>query len=213
MPIFDAIEARSVKRRFGHRYALRGVSQRFLPGSITVVQGANGAGKSTLLSILATLLSPTSGAVLYPPFSDVRRVRAALGWVGHQSLCYPALSGQENVQFAARLYGVPKEAWRSRWESVVARVGAEEFAKRPVSVLSRGQRQRIALARALVHCPGALLLDEPASGLDQRSREQLVQILKEEKARGGVVILATHSQQLTDAVADRCVVIQQGKLG
>lgn len=205
----DAIEVQGVTRRFGSRYALRGVSARFEPGTITVIQGPNGAGKSTLLAILATLLTPTAGSVLYPPVQDIRRVRAAIGWVGHESLCYPALSGRQNVEFAARLYGVPPAA---AWEEACARVGAEEFGDRPVRVLSRGQRQRIALARALVHRPGALLLDEPASGLDAASRGMLVRVLRDEGARGSVVILASHSTELANEVADRRLYVEQGKV-
>jgi len=185
------------------------VSTRFEPGTITVIQGANGAGKSTLLAILATLLTPTSGVVLYPPAQDISSVRAAIGWVGHESLCYPGISGRQNVEFAARLYGVPAE---EAWADACARVGAEEFGERPVRVLSRGQRQRIALARALVHRPGALLLDEPASGLDAASRKLLVSVLRDEAARGSIVVLASHSTELANEVADRRLYVDRGKI-
>ncbi len=209
MRTLDAIEVKAVTRRFGSRYALRGVSARFEPGTVTVIQGPNGAGKSTLLAILATLLTPTSGSVLYPPVRDLGRVRAAIGWVGHESLCYPTLTGRQNVEFAAQLYGVPAAA---AWQETCARVGAEEFGDRPVRVLSRGQRQRIALARALVHRPGALLLDEPASGLDAASRRMLVNVLRDEAARGSVVVLASHSKELAAEVADRRLYVERGKL-
>jgi len=157
----------SVTRLFGASVALRAVSVDFAPGPITFVQGPNGAGKSTLMSIVGTALKPSRGTVVYAPHGNSRlEARRHIGWVGHDSHCYAELSGRENVELAARIHGLdPKPAWAV----VCERVQADRFANQAVATLSRGQRQRIALARALVHAPSVLLLDEPLTGLDAAS--------------------------------------------
>src|SRR4051812_49431340 len=162
------IEVRGVTRRFGATLALRQVSASFEAGSLTFLEGPNGAGKSTLLAILGTVLRPSSGSIWYEPLGDNQaEARRHIGWVAHESHCYRELSGRRNVELVAQIHGLTRVA--ERVEQVIARVGAQPFAERPVGTLSRGQRQRIALARALVHDPGVLLLDEPWTGLDLAS--------------------------------------------
>lgn len=208
---FENLEVMQLVRRFGRRYALRGVSATFAPGTISVIEGSNGAGKSTFLNIVATLLSATSGEVHYRPLASGRvdRVRAQLGWVSHDALCYRALSARENVELAAKLQGM--EATRA-FAPLAAALGMEAFGERPVEALSRGQRQRVALARALVHHPAALLLDEPSTGLDEDGRNQLVRVLLEQRARGVTVLLATHSRELMDRVGDRRLRFEAGRI-
>ncbi len=188
------IVVRSVTRLFGATPALRGVSARFVEGSLTFLEGPNGAGKSTLLAVIGTVLRPTSGSVAYEPLGeDVEEARSHIGWVAHDSQCYRELSGRQNIELAARLRGVdPAAAWRV----ASRRVNAESFGDRPFSALSRGQRQRIALGRALVHAPSVMLLDEPFTGLDPASSEQLEKVLVEERERGGIVIVVNHSPGL-----------------
>lgn len=192
--VIEYIEAIRVTRRFGTTIALRGVSTRFEAGVISFIEGPNGAGKSTLLAVIGTGLRATSGAIRYGALGTDRvRARPYIGWVAHESRAYRELSGRQNVELTARLYGVdPAEAW----ERVAARVGAERFGDQAVGTLSRGQRQRIALARALVHEPAVLLLDEPVSGLDAASMERLEAILTEERDAGRVVIVVSHTAEL-----------------
>lgn len=204
------IEVRNVTRTFGGHVALRGVTLDFEPGAITFVQGPNGAGKSTLLAIVGTLLRPSAGVVRYAPVgTDRRRVRYQLGWVAHESRCYGELSGRENVELAAQLYGVEPEA---AWRRICARVEAEPFASQPVRTLSRGQRQRIAVARALVHEPSVLLLDEPLTGLDRASVEKLETILREERDRGTIVVVVSHVAGLAERLEGRRVHLQSGRI-
>jgi heme exporter protein A len=199
-----------VTKTFGAVRALAGVSATFGGGRISVVRGANGSGKSTLLAIVGTLARPTSGRVDHSAVGVSRAaVRARLGWLGHESLCYPELSGRENVELAARLRGRdPDEAFgraRERFD-----LGA--FAERPLRTYSRGQRQRVALARALVHAPRLLLLDEPTTGLDAASAAQLVSVIREEARGGAIVVVVTHDDAFARDVADDVIVLERGRV-
>lgn len=206
----EHIEVRSVTRLFGATPALRGVSARFEAGTISFLEGPNGAGKSTLLAVVGTVLRPTSGSVVYAPVGDdVEQVRPHIGWVAHESHCYRELTARQNVELAGRLYGVNgKEAW----ERVAGRVAIEALSDRAVGTLSRGQRQRVALGRALVHDPSVLLLDEPWAGLDAASGERLEQVLGEERDRGAVVIVVSHSSDLASRLAGARVRLVGGRI-
>jgi heme exporter protein A len=208
--VIEHIEVRGVTRLFGSTPALRAVSTRFEAGTITFLEGPNGAGKSTLLAVIGTVLTPTSGEVVYSPLgSDLQLVRPHIGWVAHDSLCYRELSARQNVELAARIYGVEVEG---SWERVAQRVGAQALADRRVGTLSRGQRQRVALARALVHDPALLLLDEPWSGLDRASAEHLQDALLQERARGALVIVVNHTEGLADRLGAGCVRLENGRV-
>ena len=200
----------SVTRLFGASVALRAVSVDFAPGPITFVQGPNGAGKSTLMSIVGTALKPSRGTVVYAPHGNSRlEARRHIGWVGHDSHCYAELSGRENVELAARIHGLdPKPAWAV----VCERVQADRFANQAVATLSRGQRQRIALARALVHAPSVLLLDEPLTGLDAASVQRMEKILIEERDRGTIVIVINHTAGMAERLQGRKIFMQQGRI-
>ena len=204
------IELRGVTRLFGAQVALRAVDVSFHPGALTFVQGHNGAGKSTLMAIVGTVLKPTKGQVIYAPHGRSRQIaRRHIGWVAHESHCYAELSGRENVELAARFYGMnPGEAWREACD----RVQAERFGNQPVATLSRGQRQRIALARALVHKPTVLLLDEPLTGLDQGSVERMEGILLEERDKGTIVIVISHTAGMAERLEGRRIFMQQGRI-
>jgi ABC-type multidrug transport system ATPase subunit len=179
-----------VTKTYGPVRALVNVSARFEGGLISVVQGANGSGKSTMLSLLGTLSRPTLGQVDHGALGKSRaEVRAVLGWVGHETLAYGDLTGRENVALAARLRGIEEAR---AWESARDRFELAAFADRPVRTYSRGQRQRIAVAKALVHEPRLVLFDEPTAGLDARSTERLARVVREEAERGAVVIVVTH---------------------
>jgi len=205
------IEVRGVTRRFGATLALRQVSTAFESGSLTFLEGPNGAGKSTLLAIIGTVLRPSSGTVSYEPFGDDQALaRRHIGWVAHESHCYRELSGRRNIELVAQIHGVAAAA--SQVERVIARVGAETFANRPVGTLSRGQRQRIALARALVHDPGVLLLDEPWTGLDVASVDKLEAVIREEVAGGSLVIAVTHGAGTAERLGAGRVRIEGGKI-
>jgi heme exporter protein A len=204
------VELRSVTKTYGAVRALVGVSATFEGGKVSMVLGPNGSGKSTLLSIVGTLTRPTSGKVVHGEKGMPRAdVRASLGWVGHESLCYGDLTGRENVELAARLHGLDPTA---AFEAARERFDLGPFAERPVRTYSRGQRQRIALARALVHAPGFLLLDEPTTGLDAASVERLTRVVRSEAERGAVVLVVTHDEAFAKEAGDLRVVLERGKV-
>lgn len=174
-----------------------------------MIEGPNGSGKSTLLGIIGTVVRPTVGRVSYAPLGeDLERVRAEVGWVSHEALCYADLTGRQNVELAARLHGVdPEEAWLRASERF--ELGA--FAVRSLRTNSRGQRQRVALARALLHEPSLILLDEPTAGLDAASVGRLMRVIEEEVGRGAAVVVVTHEPAGFPSGADR-IVLERGRL-
>jgi heme exporter protein A len=199
----------SVTKTFGPVRALVGVSARFEAGKVSMVLGPNGSGKSTLLAIVGTLARATSGRVDHGALGETRaRVRETLGWLGHDSLCYGDLTGRENVELAARLHGLDPGA---SFERARERFELGTFAERPFRTYSRGQRQRIALARALVHSPRLLLLDEPTTGLDAKGVEVLRREVRAEAERGAVVVVVTHDEAFA-ADGDARVVLERGRI-
>lgn len=208
----DAVQVFQVAKLFGATPALRNASADFRAGTITLLSGANGAGKSTLLAIVGTRLRPTRGLVQYSAPDGLqltrREVRARLGWVSHESQAYGELSGRQNVELVADLQGAP----RVNVDEVLDRLAVGRFAERPVGTLSRGQRQRIALARALVHRPGLLLLDEPWTGLDAKSSHELERIVLEERARGALIVVVSHEPGLAERLGARELRIAAGRI-
>lgn len=206
----DRVELRGVTKTYGAVRALLGVTATFAAGKVSMVLGANGSGKSTLLSIVGTLARPTSGKVSHGALGRSREdVRRVLGWVGHDSLCYGDLTGRENIELAARLHGLDPAA---RFEAARARFELGPFAERPFRTYSRGQRQKVALARALVHSPRLLLLDEPTTGLDAPSVERLRDVVKEEAGHGAVVVVVTHDEGFASAIGDLRLVLERGRV-
>lgn len=193
---------------FGSTVALRGVSGEFSPGPVHMIVGANGSGKSTLLRAVGTTLRPTTGQVLYLPQLSLSEVRAEVGWLSHECLVYPDLSGKENVLLAARLYGLDAGP---AWKRVVERFGLGRFADRPVRTNSRGQRQRVAMARALVHDPSLVLLDEPSTGLDEEGVTTLKRVLEEELTAGKLVLMVTHDPHVFSGLPHQLWRIDRGK--
>lgn len=210
------VRVERASKSYGSIPALRSVSTRFSAGSLTVLSGDNGAGKSTLLGLVGTRLRPTSGEVAYVGRSGARltrsQVRAELGWVSHEALVYGELSGRDNVLLAAELQGISASARAAAYAATAERVALGRFAERPVSTLSRGQRQRVSLARALIHQPSLLLFDEPWTGLDAAGSRLLDRIIGEERARGAVVIVVAHDPTLASRLGGAELRLTRGRL-
>ena len=203
-----AIELRGVTRYFGERSALRDVSVRVAPGATLAVLGRNGAGKSTLLRILATLLRPHAGEVIVFGEPLPRRafaVRAKLGLLAHEPLLYRELTGRENLEYHARLHGVAPE----RVQEVLEAVAMERRAEDPVRLLSRGMVQRIAIARAVLHAPRLLLLDEPRANLDPSASELVEPLIG--RASGCTRVLTSHDPGAALAEADLVLALKDGR--
>ena len=204
------VRAEKLTKLYGTTRALLDFDGRFEPGQVCVVEGPNGSGKSTLLSLLAQTARPTSGRLFYgEQLADAAALRAAVGMVAHDAMLYPDLTGLENLRLYAELYGV--RAPGERIEQLRERFGVGRFAERPVRTYSRGQLQRVALCRALMHAPSILLLDEPTNGLDADSVERLVDAVLAERARGVVQVLVTHDRGFAERVADVRVALRAGR--
>jgi heme exporter protein A len=206
----ERVSIQRVVKTYGATAALRGVSAKLHANRLTLIEGPNGSGKTTLLRIVGTILKPTSGVVDYAPLGDdMASVRGEIGWVSHETLAYGDLSGSDNVRLAARFQGLDAdEAWARSQE----RFEMGSFADRPVRTMSRGQRQRIALARALVHRPSLLLLDEPTTGLDRTGVERLLAVVDQELQAGAGVAVVSHEPALFDAFPHDRIVLERGKV-
>ena len=198
-------------RAFGGTPVLAGVDLEVGAGEVVALLGANGAGKTTLMRILGLLLRPERGRLaLFGDDAGGPAVRRRLGYVGHESFCYPDLTGAENLAFYARLFDVPQAT--ARVAELLGWAGLDGAARRPVRTYSRGMGQRLALARALVHRPDLLLLDEPFSGLDALGVTALQARLGELAMAGHTVILTTHELERAAPVATRFAVLHRGRV-
>jgi heme exporter protein A len=203
-----AIELAGLTRHFGERTVLRDLSLQLSPGATLAVLGRNGAGKSTLLRILATLLRPHGGRVAVFGEELPRRafaVRGRIGLLGHDPLLYRDLTGRENLEYHARLHGVAPP----RVDEVLHQVGMERRARDPVRLLSRGMVQRLAVARAILHAPELLLLDEPRSNLDPAAGELVESLIG--RASGVTRVISSHDPQAALAEADLVLALRDGR--
>ena len=196
-------------KQFGRFAALRGVTAEFAPRKIYVILGDNGAGKTTLLRTLAGLSSPTRGTVSIFDSRDIRSVCNRLGYMAHPSLLYDEMSGMENLRYFAELYGIKND---ERCAAAIRSVELDPELSRPVGQYSQGMRQRMSLARALIHDPELLLLDEPFSNVDVRSTKDMVKLLVGLRESGKTIFLVTHQAALLDGVADEFVWMEAGKI-
>ena len=208
-----AVQAVGLSRRLGGVLALRGIDLTLAPGERLALTGPNGAGKTTLIRVLATALRPSAGSLSIAGIDAVReagRARRLIGVVGHQSYLYGDLTARENLRFYGRLYGV--ESSGVRIAAVLTDVGLESRADEPVRNLSRGMQQRASLARAILHEPRLLLLDEPETGLDEAAQEVLVRLIGEWSGQGRSVVLASHRLDWAQALTDRALVLDRGAI-
>jgi heme exporter protein A len=207
------VRLEGVTKRFGHVWALRGIDLELRRGRCLSIFGPNGAGKTTLLRVLATLTQPSAGTVTiagYNAIRDAEQVRPLLGMLGHRTFLYGHLTGYENLQFYARLFGVTPVA--ERVMDMLHAVGLEEHAQQLVRTYSRGMQQRLAIARAMLHHPPLLLLDEPYTGLDRQAAARLQDLLLQFHAADHTIILSTHDLRLGLLLSDDVVIQCRGRI-
>jgi len=208
------VVARGVTRQFGPVQALRGLDLTVPYGQVTALVGPNGAGKTTLLLILATLLKPDLGEVRVAgldPVHDPSGVRSRMGWMPDVFGVYEQLTVREYLTFFADAYRLDRPTANQRIGAALVRTHLGDYANRPVHILSRGQKQRLALGRAMLHEPSVLLLDESASGLDPRSRVELRDLLRALAANGVAVLVSSHILSELEEIADRVVFVTEGR--
>ncbi len=203
------IAVSNLVKQFGRFAALRGVSASFDAGRLYAILGDNGAGKTTLLRSLAGLSRPTRGSVSILGKTDSRAVCGEIGYMAHPSLLYDEMSGMENLRYFARLYGIGDD---KRCAESIAAVGLDPTLARPVGQYSQGMRQRLSLARALLHHPKILLLDEPFSNVDIHSARQMGSLLAHLRNEGKTLFVVTHQASLLEDLADEFVWMEAGRI-
>jgi len=209
------IEAIGLCKRFGGIEAARDVTFAARNGEITGLLGANGAGKSTTLRMLYGVLTPDSGRACIDGvdiLGETSAARAHLGVMPHATGLYNNLTARENIQYFGRLHGMRRKVLKSRIADLARTLGMQEFIDRRVKGFSQGQRIKVALARALVHDPGNVVLDEPTNGLDVMAIRNLREMLKALKAQGRCVLFSSHVMQEVAALCDRAVIIGRGRV-
>lgn len=204
--------ARTLTRTFKQHAAVTDATLTLTPGRITGLVGPNGAGKTTLLLMLAGLLRPSSGSIEFDgaPIAP-EDLRARVGWMPDVFGTWDSLTPNEILTTFAKLYGVPSGDAKARAQGLLAQVHLTEFADRPAQVLSRGQKQRLGFARAMVHHPPILLLDEPASGMDPRSRYELRDSLRALADNGVAVLVSSHILSELGEMVDDVVMMARGR--
>ena len=208
-----AVEAQGLVRAFGPKPVLRGVSLTLARGQRLALLGPNGAGKTTLLRVLATLAKPEGGWARVAGLDvvqDAAEVRRVVGYAGHQPHVYEELTARENLVFFARMYGLKEPA--AQTDSLLRRMGLAGKANERARTLSRGQMQRLSLARAVLHEPAVLLLDEPDTGLDEAALALLEELLEERRKAGQTTLLTTHNLERALALADEVAVLARGRI-
>jgi ABC-type multidrug transport system ATPase subunit len=196
------VQLDEVTRHFGRFAALRSITASFAPGKLYGVLGENGAGKSTLLRIIAGLIPATRGSVTRPP-------RERLAYMAHASLLYDELDAMENLRYFAHLYGIREDAV---CREAIRAVGLDPELKRRVGQYSQGMRQRLSLARSILHDPDLLLLDEPFSNVDVVSARTMVRLLGQMRDAGRTIFVVTHQPALLERVADEFVWMAAGRI-
>ncbi len=207
------LEISGLKKSYGLKPALRGIDLAIEQGQRMALLGANGAGKTTLLRILAGLAKPNAGTARIGGLDilrDAQETRALVGFVAHQPYLYDDLTALENLLFFGRMYAVRQS--KERALALLERVGLAKRANERTSMLSRGQTQRLALARALLHEPPLLLLDEPDTGLDEEGITLLESLLHEHSEGGGTLLFTTHILERALRWSDRIGLLSKGRI-
>jgi ABC-type multidrug transport system ATPase subunit len=208
----NVITVSNLIKQFGRFAALRGVTAEFSGGKLYAILGDNGAGKTTLLRTLAGLNRPSSGEVSILGAKKFRDICHQIGYMAHPSLLYDEMSGMENLEYFARLYGISAVASTARCSEAIRSVGLDPDLVRPVGQYSQGMRQRMSLARALLNDPKILLLDEPFSNVDLNSAGEMVRLLARTRDAGKTVFIVTHQAALLEGAADEFVWMEFGKI-
>lgn len=208
-----AIEVQGLTKYFGNRLILKGIDLKVRKGEFLTVFGPNGAGKTTVIKVLATMLKPSGGQVRVSGLDlkhNSTEIRRGIGVVTHQTMLYDELTSFENLKFYGKMYDVPN--LEERIEEVVTKLGLASRIHHRVRTLSRGLQQRLSIARAVLHNPTLMLLDEPGTGLDQHAANILVGILRAVNAEGRTVVMTTHSLERGLEMGDHVVIMAEGRI-
>lgn len=209
------VEVRELSKRFGDVLAVDGVSFACRPGEIFGLLGENGAGKTTTLRIIATLLTPTSGTAVVNGFSvttEPAEVRRSIGLISADSGLYDRLTPRETVRYFGRLYDMDDRTIRRRSEEIFELLDMKDYADRRTGQFSKGMKQKVSIARTLVHDPPVLLLDEPTAGLDVSAVKMIDDFILRAKERGKTIIFSSHIMGEVEKLCDRVAIVSRGRV-
>jgi len=209
------IEIRGLRKKFGAVEAVRSVSFSAADGTVVGLLGPNGAGKTTTLRMLSGLMRPDAGTIRVDNadvVADPIGVQTHMGLLPDSRGLYPRLTPVEHIEYFGRLHGIDGPSLMARTKALITRLDLNEIADRHVSGFSQGERTKVALARALVHQPRNVILDEPTNGLDVISTRAMRTLIRELRREGCCVLFSSHIMQEVSALCDRIVVIAQGKV-
>ena len=207
------LSVRGLRKSFGNKEILKGVDLDVVDGEVLCITGPNGAGKTTLIKILSTLLRPDEGEIVMEgedPFKNPRPFRRRIGVLSHDPMLYRQLTARENLRYVSRIYGI--ENGDEKVEGWLKRVGLIHFADERVGDFSEGMRQRLAVARAMIHSPDLLLLDEPFASLDRDGVEMLIELIRDHLSRGGSAVVTSHMNWLLERITPNPLSLSGGKL-
>ena len=207
------LSVRGLRKSFGNKEILKGVDLDVADGEVLCITGPNGAGKSTLLRILSTLLRPDEGEIVMEGkdlLKDPRPFRRRMGVLLHEPMLYRQLTARENLRYVSRIYGI--ENGDEKIEGWLKRVRLIHFADERVGDFSEGMRQRLAVARAMIHSPDLLLLDEPFASLDRDGVEMLIELIRGHLSRGGSAVVTSHMSWLLERISSHTFRLSEGRL-
>jgi sodium transport system ATP-binding protein len=199
----------------GEVKAVDGITFSCVPGEVFGLLGANGAGKTTTLRMLSTVLKPTDGAASvmgHDVLTEPEATRESLGFYSASTSLYPRLTGRETLEFFARINHYPAEKVASRVDEMVARFGIEEYVNARVEKLSSGMKQKVSIARTIVHDPPVLIFDEPTVGLDVLNAIEMVKVIRELRDEGKTIIFSSHIMSEVEKLCDRIAILHRGKI-
>jgi ABC-2 type transport system ATP-binding protein len=211
----NLVEIQGVKKHFGEIYAVDGIDMHVKKGEILGLLGPNGAGKSTTISMIATLLEPTEGTILFMGESiqaDPKQIQNVLGFVPQEIALYPTLTGKENLQFWGRVYGLRGSKLKERILEISQVIGLDERLKDRVDTYSGGMKRRLNIGVALLHKPAFIIMDEPTVGIDPQSRSFILDTVRELRDQGSTVLYTTHYMEEVESLCDRIYIMDHGKI-
>ena len=210
-----AISIKSLSRSFGSLRVLRNIDLEIQKGEFVTIFGPNGAGKTTLLKIMSTLVTPTEGSVIIDGL-DVKKeaveIRKRIGVISHETYLYSDLSAEENLRFFGKMYGMDAGVLDERIDALLKQVGLLHRAGDRGGTFSRGMKQRLSIARALIHEPSILFLDEPYTGLDQHAADTFEQVLKGFDAQDSTKVMISHNMERSLQLCNRVLVMNKGQI-
>jgi sodium transport system ATP-binding protein len=215
MVVTTSLSKRFVDSKGKSVMAVNGVSFTAIPGQVFGLLGVNGAGKTTLLRMLSTVLKPTAGKAEVVGFDTVTQsaeVRESIGFLSSTTALYGRLTPKEMLEYYGTLYGLSGSKLRERYDWVVAKFGIGEFSHRLCDKLSTGQKQRVSIARTILHDPPVLFLDEPTAGLDVVTSQTVMEFIEESKQAGKTVVFSTHIMSEAERLCDEIAIIHEGEI-